>query len=98
MKALLRNPGETVTEDAGIPGIEWGTGYPLTSSGWVGGPYILVNDYVPPDPEDDFMPVDDGTTYGCINPSAASQPADAPAQDPPADTVVVDGVIYTRAP
>jgi len=52
MKALIRNPGETVTENAGIPGIEWGTGYPLTHPGWVGGPYILVNDYVPTVDED----------------------------------------------
>lgn len=115
MKALLRNPGETVTEDAGIPGIEWGTGYPLTAPGWVGGPYTLVNDYVPEDPADDFdltparrkakgavqavpaqAPAADGATYGCTNPSAASQPADASAQDPVADTIVIDGVTYTR--
>lgn len=107
MKALLRNPGETVTEDAGIPGIEWGTGYPLTSPGWVGGPYRLVDNYVEvsdgaiydvavyPEPEEP-TPAADGATYGCTNPSAASQPADAPAQDPPADTIVIDGVTYTR--
>lgn len=43
-------------------------------------------------------PAADGATCGCTNPSAASQPADAPAQDPPADTIVIDGVTYTRAP
>lgn len=76
MKALIRNPGETVTEDMGIPGIDWNTGMPLTNPVWAGGPYILMNDYVPDEPT----------------------PADAPAQDPPADTIVIDGVTYTRAP
>ena len=115
MKALIRNEGETVTDCMGVPGINWDTGYPLTASGWTGGPYILVNDYVPKDPADGFdtaparrkakgavqappaqAPAADGATYGCTNPSAASQPADAPAQDPPADTIVIDGVTYTR--
>ena len=115
MKALIREEGETVTEDMGIPGINWATGYPLTAPGWAGGPYRLVNDYVPDDPADDFdptparlkakgavqalpaqAPAADGATYGCTNPSAASQPADAPAQDPPADTIIIDGVTYTR--
>ena len=115
MKALLRNPGETVTENTGIPGIEWDTGYPLTAPGWVGGPYTLVNDYVYDDPADDSdptpahckakgavqsppaqAPAADGATYGCTNPSAASQPADAPAQDPVADIIVIDGVKYAR--
>ena len=112
MKALIRNPGETVTEDMNIPGIDWNTGMPLTCQDWAGGPYILVNDYVPEDPADDLdptparrkakgavpaqAPAADGATAGCTNPSAASQPADAPAQDPPADTIVIDGVTYTR--
>ena len=52
MKALMREKGETVTEDMRIPGINWDTGYPLTASGWSGGPYILVNDYVPTADED----------------------------------------------
>ncbi len=47
MKALIRNPGETVTEAMGIPGIDWNTGMPLTNPVWAGGPYTLVNDYVP---------------------------------------------------
>ena len=117
MKALIRNEGETVTEDMGIPGIDWKTGMPLTNLVWAGGPYILVNDYVPEDPADDFdptparrkakgavqappaqAPAADGATCGCTNPSAASQPADAPAQDPPADIIVIDGVTYTRTP
>lgn len=108
MKALIRNPGETVTEADSIPGIDWNTGMPLTNPVWAGGPYILVNDYVP-DPADGFdptparrkakgavqappaqAPAADGATYSCTDPSAA------PAQDPAADTIVIDGVTYTR--
>ena len=48
MKALIRNPGETVTEDDGIVGIDWQTGAPLTNPAWAGGPYQLVQNYVPP--------------------------------------------------
>lgn len=88
MKALIRNSGETITQDMGIEGIDWNTGAPLTNSAWCGGPYILVNDYVPEDPADDFV-LDDAA------------PAAAPAQDPITeeqvqDTIVIDGVTYTR--
>ena len=48
MKALIRNEGETVTEDMNIPCIDWNTGYPLTNPKWFGGPYTLVQNYVPP--------------------------------------------------
>lgn len=48
MKALIRNLGETVTENDGINGIDWNTGAPLTNTGWVGGPYTMVCNYVPP--------------------------------------------------
>ena len=48
MKALIRNPHETVTEADNIPGIDWDTGYPLTNPKWFGGPYTLVQNYVPP--------------------------------------------------
>ena len=48
MKALIRNPGETVTEEMNIPCIDWSTGYPLTNAKWFGGPYTLVQNYVPP--------------------------------------------------
>ncbi len=76
MKALIRNPGEIVTEAMNMSGIDWNTGAPLTNAAWCGGPYILVNDYVPDDPADDFDPT--------------------PAQDLAADTIVIDGVTYTR--
>ncbi len=48
MKALVRNEGETITEDMNIPCIDWSTGYPLTGEKWFGGPYTLVQNYVPP--------------------------------------------------
>ena len=48
MKALIRNEGETVTEDMNIPCIDWSTGYPLTNPKWFGGAYTLVQNYVPP--------------------------------------------------
>ena len=48
MKALIRNEGETITEDMDVPCIEWSTGYPLTNPKWFGGPYTLVQNYVPP--------------------------------------------------
>ena len=48
MKALIRNKGETVTESMNIDGINWDTGYPLTGDKWFGGPYTLVQNYVPP--------------------------------------------------
>ena len=55
MKALIRNKGETVTEEMGVPGIEWKNGYPLTSPSWCGGPYTLVQNYVPPVDEEDIV-------------------------------------------
>ena len=48
MKALIRNEGETITEGMGIPCIDWDTGAPLTNPEWYGGPYIPVQNYVPP--------------------------------------------------
>lgn len=48
MKALIRNEGETITEDMGIAGIDWNTGMPLTDSTWCGGVYTFVEDYIPP--------------------------------------------------
>ena len=48
MKALIRNKGETIAEDLNIPCIDWNTGYPLTDPKWFGGPYTLVQNYIPP--------------------------------------------------
>lgn len=55
MKALVRNPGETITEEMNIPGIEWNNGYPLTEPGWAGGSYTLVQNYAPPTAEKDVV-------------------------------------------
>ena len=98
MKALIRNEGETITENTGIAGIDWKTGMPLTSPAWAGGPYILVNDYVPDDdPADDFGPTPERRkAKGAVQAPPAQVPAAAPAQDPTPDTIVIDGVTYTR--
>ena len=97
MKALIREPGETVTEADGITFINWKTGAPLTNPDWFGGPYILVNDYVPEDPADGFGPTPARRkAKGAVQAPPAQAPADSPAQDLPADTIVVDGVTYTR--
>lgn len=47
MKALIRNKGETITEDMKILGVDWKTGKPLTNPFWCGGPYTLIKDYEP---------------------------------------------------
>ena len=82
MKALIRSEGETVTEADGIPGIDWTTGMPLTNPDWAGGPYRLVDNYIE---------VPDGAICGA---AVYPEPED-PAEDP-ADTIVIDGVTYTR--
>ena len=97
MKALIRNEGETVTEDMGHSFVDWKTGAPLTNPDWFGGPYILMNDYVSDDPADDFDPTPARRkAKGAVQAPSAQAPAAAPAQDPTPDTIVIDGVTYTR--
>lgn len=48
MKALIRTDNDFVLESDNIPGIDWSDGYPLTNAKWFGGPYNLVQNYVPP--------------------------------------------------
>ena len=55
MKALIRNEGETITEDMDIPCIDWNTGAPLTNEKWYRGPYKLVENYVPPVAKKDIV-------------------------------------------
>lgn len=55
MKALIRHEGETVTEDMSIPCIDWNTGAPLTNPNWFGGPYKMVENYIPPANEEDIV-------------------------------------------
>ena len=47
MKALIR-PNEILLETQWPEYIERNTGMPLTNSVWAGGPYTLVDDYIPP--------------------------------------------------
>ena len=55
MKALVRNKGETITENDITIGIKWEDGMPLTSPYWHGGSYTLIENYIEPDehPEED---------------------------------------------
>ena len=83
MKALIRNNGETVTEQDGIEGIDWQTGAPLTNTAWAGGPYQLVQNYV--------APVENAPeTYDPV-PEAEPEPV---VEE---ETVVINGVSYTKA-
>ena len=85
MKALIRNPGETVLE--GFKDIDWNTGAPLTNAAWCGGPYQLVQNYVPP--------VEDAPeTYEIVEEAA---PAPEPEPVVEEETVVINGVTYTKA-
>ena len=82
MKALIRNPGETVTEADGIEDIDWNTGTPLTNEAWCGGPYRLVQNYV--------APVEDHEeTYEEIV-------ADPVVEENEDDYVVINGVRYSK--
>ena len=84
MKALIRNEGETVTEDMNIPCIDWSTGYPLTGKKWFGGPYKLVQNYV--------TPVEDReASYEEI--VVESEPVVEENED---DYVVINGVRYSK--
>ena len=49
MKALVRNKGETITENDNIIGIDWDDGMPLTSPYWAGGAYSLIENYIEPE-------------------------------------------------
>ena len=90
MKALIRNEGETVTEDMNIPCIDWNTGYPLTNAKWFGGPYTLVQNYIPPKD-------DEPAQYEEIvveDPEPIAQEEDVVEDD---DYVTINGVRYTKA-
>ena len=85
MKALVRNKGETVTEDMDIPCINWSTGYPLTGEKWFGGPYTLVQNYVPPKD-------DEPAQYEEV----LVEPAQVKVEDED-DYVIIDGKRYSKA-
>ena len=90
MKALIRNEGETVTEDMNIPCIDWNTGYPLTNAKWFGGPYTLVQNYIPPKDDEpaqyEEVVVEDSEPI--------PQEEDVVEDD---DYVTINGVRYTKA-
>ncbi len=48
MKALIRSETEVIKEDCGLSFIDWNTGHPLTNPKWFGGPYTMVQNYIPP--------------------------------------------------
>ena len=81
MKALIRNNGETITEDMDIPGIDWSNGHPLSNAKWFGGPYIMVQNYVPP--QDDAP-----ESYEIVEPEPEVEDED--------DYVIIDGKKYSK--
>ena len=81
MKALIRNAGETVTEDMDISGIDWDTGMPLTNPVWAGGPYKLVKNYIPPVGEENTIQLEQSVVEEEI------------VED---DYVVIDGKKYNK--
>jgi len=85
VKALIRNSGETVTENMGISGIDWNTGAPLTNAKWFGGPYTLVQNYVPP-------MNDEPAQYEEV----IIEPEQVEVEDED-DYVVIDGKRYSKA-
>lgn len=82
MKALIRNIGETVTEDMHVPGIDWNTGMPLTNPVWAGGPYTLVDDYDPRTDEENI--------------TQAEQPKTEEEIVENDDYVIIDGKKYNK--
>lgn len=87
MKALIRNKGETVTEDMNIPCIDWTTGTPLTNKEWSGGPYQIVDNYI----ESVDVDICDEVTY----PEQEDEPE--PVVEDEDDYVIIDGKRYSKA-
>ena len=85
MKALIRDNGETVLETAGIDGIDWTTGAPLTNPVWAGGPYTMVQNYVAPTEEEQEE------VYEEI--AVEPEPAVEENED---DYVIIDGKRYSK--
>ena len=85
MKALVRNKGETVTETDMIVGIDWSNGAPLTNGAWFGGPYRLIQNYVPPaeDQEANYEEIAVGTEQIIV-------------EEDEDDYVVIDGKRYSK--
>ena len=88
MKALIRNEGETVTESDRLSFIDWNTGYPLTDAKWFGGPYTLVQNYVPPQ---DNAP--ESYEEIVVEPEQAEVEEEVEDED---DYVIIDGKKYSK--
>ena len=93
MKALIRNSGETVTENMGISGIDWNTGAPLTNAKWFGGPYTLIENYVP-EVEDDLEFIKGLHEQLIEEEPEETEPVVEENDD---DYVVINGVRYSKA-
>ncbi len=93
MKALIRNEGETVTEDMNIPCIDWNTGYPLTGEKWFGGPYTLVENYTP-EVENDLDFIRELHEQLIEEEPKEETPQEVAEDD---DYVVIGGVRYSKA-
>ena len=87
MKALIRNKGETITEKMGVEGVDWNTGAPLTNAAWCGGPYTLVQNYIPPQE-------DEPETYEVVEQDPEPIVQEVVEDD---DYVVIGGVRYSKA-
>ena len=86
MKALIRNPHETVTEADDVKFIDWNTGYPLTNAKWFGGPYRMVQNYVAPSEDQE-------ETYEEIVADPEPEPVVEENED---DYVIIDGKRYSK--
>ena len=102
MKALIRNKGETVTQDMGLTFINWDTGAPLTSDSWSGGPYVLVENY-DPDICEVRSPDEFAERAGIVNPDTKIEfiiqergTSAKHANTPAPETVTIDGKTYTK--
>lgn len=84
MKALIRNDGETITEEMSIPFIDWKTGYPLTGEKWYGGPYKMVQNYILPQKD---------TTESYENITVEPEQVEVEDEN---DYVVIDGKRYNK--
>ena len=86
MRALIRNKGETIIESDGIA-VDWNTGHPFTNQKYFGGPYTLVQNYVPPQ--------EDTPAYEeiVIEPEQVEVEEEVVEND---DYVIIDGKRYSK--
>ena len=102
MKALIRNEGETVTQDMGFAFIDWNTGAPLTNESWSGGPYVLVENYDPSvcevvSPDEFFERAGVGIADTEIEFTIQERGTGANhVNNSVSDTVTIDGKTYTK--